>query len=161
MNTGERKHIEVVAAVICDGNRIFATQRGYGEWKDWWEFPGGRWSLAKRPKLPCKRDTRGAGNGYLSGKPPHHSLLRLPQLPPNHALLPLQGQERQPHSPRTRGSQVAHARRAGMCEVAAGWWGSGDKDKGLIWKRADRARHLGISIRLLRRFRLFWIYAAR
>ena len=35
MNTEERKHIEVVAAVICDGNRIFATQRGYGEWKDW------------------------------------------------------------------------------------------------------------------------------
>ena len=31
MNKNERKHIEVVAAVICDGNRIFATQRGYGE----------------------------------------------------------------------------------------------------------------------------------
>lgn len=31
MNTEERKQIEVVAAVICDGNRIFATQRGYGE----------------------------------------------------------------------------------------------------------------------------------
>lgn len=42
MNTEERKPIEVVAAVICDGNRIFATQRGYGEWKDWWEFPGGK-----------------------------------------------------------------------------------------------------------------------
>ena len=31
MNTEERKHIEVVAAIICDDNRIFATQRGYGE----------------------------------------------------------------------------------------------------------------------------------
>ena len=31
MNT-EKKHIEVVAAVICEGSRIFATQRGYGEW---------------------------------------------------------------------------------------------------------------------------------
>ena len=32
------KHIEVVVAIICDGDKIFATQRGYGEWKDWWEF---------------------------------------------------------------------------------------------------------------------------
>ena len=35
------KRIEVVAAVIFDEQgRIFATQRGYGERKDWWEFPG-------------------------------------------------------------------------------------------------------------------------
>lgn len=38
----ERKHIEVVAAIIVRDDRIFATQRGYGEWKDWWEFPGGK-----------------------------------------------------------------------------------------------------------------------
>ena len=36
------KHIEVVAAIIRRGNEIFATQRGYGEFKDWWEFPGGK-----------------------------------------------------------------------------------------------------------------------
>ena len=35
-----KKQIEVVAAIIHDDKgRIFATQRGYGEWKDWWEFP--------------------------------------------------------------------------------------------------------------------------
>ena len=39
-----RKRIEVVAAVIEDGGRIFATQRGYGEFKDMWEFPGGKMS---------------------------------------------------------------------------------------------------------------------
>ena len=33
------KQIEVVAAIIRKGDKIFATQRGYGEWKDWWEFP--------------------------------------------------------------------------------------------------------------------------
>lgn len=38
----ERKRIEVVAAIIVRDGRIFATQRGYGEWKDWWEFPGGK-----------------------------------------------------------------------------------------------------------------------
>lgn len=37
------KQIEVVAAIIHDSEgRIFATQRGYGDWKDWWEFPGGK-----------------------------------------------------------------------------------------------------------------------
>ena len=37
------KSIEVVAAVIRnDDNQIFATQRGYGEWRGYWEFPGGK-----------------------------------------------------------------------------------------------------------------------
>ena len=36
------KTIKVVAAVIKKDNLIFATQRGYGEFKDKWEFPGGK-----------------------------------------------------------------------------------------------------------------------
>ena len=36
------KCIEVVAAVIVHDGRLFATQRGYGDWKDYWEFPGGK-----------------------------------------------------------------------------------------------------------------------
>ena len=36
------KTIKVVAAVIKRNNKIFVTQRGYGEFKDWWEFPGGK-----------------------------------------------------------------------------------------------------------------------
>ena len=58
MNTEERKHIEVVAAVICDGNRIFATQRGYGEWKDWWEFPGGKMEPGETPEAALQREIR-------------------------------------------------------------------------------------------------------
>ena len=38
----ERKTVKVVAAIIRKGDRIFATQRGYGEHKDGWEFPGGK-----------------------------------------------------------------------------------------------------------------------
>lgn len=38
----EQKIIKVVAAIIREGNRIFATQRGYGRFKDGWEFPGGK-----------------------------------------------------------------------------------------------------------------------
>ena len=34
------KSIHVVAAIIYDGDRVFATQRGYGEFKVWWELPG-------------------------------------------------------------------------------------------------------------------------
>ena len=36
------KTIEVVAAIIHQGGRILATQRGYGDYKGWWEFPGGK-----------------------------------------------------------------------------------------------------------------------
>lgn len=36
------KHLDVVAAIIVDGGRYLATQRGYGEFKDAWEFPGGK-----------------------------------------------------------------------------------------------------------------------
>jgi len=36
------KSISVVAAVIVNEGKVFATQRGYGDWKDWWEFPGGK-----------------------------------------------------------------------------------------------------------------------
>lgn len=34
----QKKSIRVVAAVLIQGGRLFATQRGYGEWKDWWEL---------------------------------------------------------------------------------------------------------------------------
>ena len=37
-----RKTINVVAALIRDGKRVFATARGYGNYKGWWEFPGGK-----------------------------------------------------------------------------------------------------------------------
>lgn len=36
------KTIEVVAAIIIRNRKVFATQRGYGEWLGWWEFPGGK-----------------------------------------------------------------------------------------------------------------------
>ena len=51
------KTIEVVAAVIFDAEgRIFATQRGYGDWKDWWEFPGGKIEAGETPQQALKRE---------------------------------------------------------------------------------------------------------
>lgn len=54
----ERKHIEVVAAIIVRDGRIFATQRGYGEWKDWWEFPGGKIEPGESTEDALKREIR-------------------------------------------------------------------------------------------------------
>ena len=50
------KKIEVVAAVICRENKVFATQRGYGEFKDWWEFPGGKIEPGETPEEALKRE---------------------------------------------------------------------------------------------------------
>ena len=51
------KKIEVVAAIIHDSEgRIFATQRGYGEWKDWWEFPGGKMEVGETPEEALRRE---------------------------------------------------------------------------------------------------------
>ena len=51
------KQIEVVAAIIHDDQgRVFATQRGYGEWKDWWEFPGGKMETGETPEEALQRE---------------------------------------------------------------------------------------------------------
>ena len=52
------KKIEVVAAIIKKGDQIFATQRGYGDWKDWWEFPGGKMEPGETPEEALKREIR-------------------------------------------------------------------------------------------------------
>ena len=52
------KQIEVVAAIIRKEGRIFATQRGHGEFKDWWEFPGGKIEAGETPEEALKREIR-------------------------------------------------------------------------------------------------------
>lgn len=52
----QKKTIEVVAAIIIKDGRLFATQRGYGEWKDWWEFPGGKIESGETPEEALKRE---------------------------------------------------------------------------------------------------------
>lgn len=50
------KHIEVVAAIIRDGSRILAVQRGYGEFKGRWEFPGGKIEPFESKEAALKRE---------------------------------------------------------------------------------------------------------
>ena len=50
------KTIHVVAAVIVDGDRIYTTQRGYGDWKNYWEFPGGKIEPGETPETALRRE---------------------------------------------------------------------------------------------------------
>lgn len=54
----ERKTIKVVAAIIINNGKIFATQRGYGEFKDGWEFPGGKVENGESPEEALLREIR-------------------------------------------------------------------------------------------------------
>ena len=58
VNMSEKKTVKIVAAIIRDGNRILATQRGYGEQKDGWEFPGGKVESNETPEAAIVREIR-------------------------------------------------------------------------------------------------------
>lgn len=52
------KTIRVVAAIIFNQGKVFATQRGYGEFKDGWEFPGGKIEPGETPEEAIKREIK-------------------------------------------------------------------------------------------------------
>ena len=52
------RFVHVVAAVIYLNKKIFATQRGYGDYKDWWEFPGGKIEPGETPEEALVREIK-------------------------------------------------------------------------------------------------------
>ena len=54
----KRKRIKVAAAIIMKEGKIFATQRGYGEFKDGWEFPGGKIEQGETPIQALEREIK-------------------------------------------------------------------------------------------------------
>ena len=52
------KVVRVVAAIIIEGDKVFATQRGYGDFKGGWEFPGGKIELNETPQEALVREIR-------------------------------------------------------------------------------------------------------
>lgn len=61
-DTSIKEEIRVAAAVICDSltpkRCVFATARGYGDWKGWWEFPGGKIEVGETPQEALVREVR-------------------------------------------------------------------------------------------------------
>lgn len=57
-NGGNMKRIKVVAGIMKQEDKIFATQRGYGEFKDGWEFPGGKIELGETKKEALVREIK-------------------------------------------------------------------------------------------------------
>ena len=52
----ELKVVNVVGAVIIENNKLYTTERGYGDWKSWFEFPGGKIELGETPEEALKRE---------------------------------------------------------------------------------------------------------
>ena len=52
------KRIEVSAGIIVKDNKIFITQRGYGNYKDYWEFPGGKLEVNETPREALHRELK-------------------------------------------------------------------------------------------------------
>ena len=52
------KTVNVVAGAIVSAGRLFATQRGYGDWVGWWEFPGGKIEPGEAPEEALRRELR-------------------------------------------------------------------------------------------------------
>ena len=60
------RRIEVVAAIIIKDGKVFATQRGYGERKGWWEFPGGKIDPGETPESALAREIREELNAEIT-----------------------------------------------------------------------------------------------
>lgn len=65
------KTVHVAAAVMIRGDRVYATQRGYGEFKDKWEFPGGKVEAGETPERPWSVKSRKNWLPKFSGKTAH------------------------------------------------------------------------------------------
>lgn len=52
------KRVKVVAAIIVRDAMVLATERGYGEWEGWWEFPGGKVEPGETPEQALEREIR-------------------------------------------------------------------------------------------------------
>ena len=60
------KRVEVVAAIIVRDDTVLATQRGYGEFEGWWEFPGGKVDAGEAPEQALVREIREELNARIT-----------------------------------------------------------------------------------------------
>ena len=67
MGQNQRKQIEVVAAMMARDGAVLATQRGYGKWKGYWEFPGGKIEAGESKEEALKRELREEMDAEIEG----------------------------------------------------------------------------------------------
>jgi 8-oxo-dGTP diphosphatase len=65
-NVPERETKYVVGAIILNGRRILATQRGYGDYQGWWEFPGGKIEDGATPEIALEREIKEELNAEIT-----------------------------------------------------------------------------------------------
>ena len=113
------KTIRVVAAIIIEDGKVFATQRGYGEFKDGWEFPGGKIEAGEGPEAALRREIM----EELETEVAVGRLLTTVEwdYPTFHLSMDcfVCSIVRRPSSSGTRGSPMAHSRFAPLCCLAA------------------------------------------
>lgn len=96
------KTIEVVAAIIEHEGRILATQRGYGDFKDGWEFPGGKMEPGETPEAAIVREIEEELKVTIGTQDPRDDgRVRLSEVSPHDALLPFVHREGRDLSRRT------------------------------------------------------------
>lgn len=114
------KTIEVVAAIIRKGDQVFATQRGYGPWKDFWEWPGGKIEPGETPTQALRREIMEELDADISiDKFLHTVEWELSRVPPHNALLHVLPCHRRPAPERARSRPVAHGRHPQQRQLAS------------------------------------------
>ena len=117
------KTIEVVAAVIVHDGKVFAAQRGYGDQKDGWEFPGGKMETGETPEAALVREIR---EELAVTVTPVKLLTTVEyEIPPHDALFSFVPHRGRTSAFGTRSREVAHERRTRYGGVAACGRGGG------------------------------------
>ena len=123
------KQIEVVAAVICREGKYFATQRGYGEFKDYWEFPGGKIEAGESREEALKREIREELDTEISVDS-FLTTVECDYLPSHDALLSVFRPFRPSGAEGARKRCLAEPGGTRFCRLAAGGCGGGEEVAG-------------------------------
>ena len=117
------KTVHVVSAVIRRENEVFATQKGYGEWKGWWEFPGGKVEDGKCKRSTVSWNTGRVGNFRWSRRLNWSGRVRLSEVSSVYGMFLGNGDRGKLSVKRSAGFKMADSWTDLWCKVVAGRFG--------------------------------------